>query len=260
MTVFKPGPKIFKSVGKKKLLIPAVHSNLPGSPHPQPFAPAEDETVDLSEYKDQLTKAVLTSVWQWEERAWLYDVNITVEGPVVSSGEQVLKGPHLGNLVIANSSFMRGDYAQVRMAIAEAVQQCFTSWQDHVSIPDIPMYPGFLLYAGSYATPTPCQPVNLSLWRSSNYVGLSSNGMDLLLKHYVPAKAPTLRNEPWVLEVCAYFAWWWGLALPGWLASRKVTGLLGYGPVPSYNPPLVRAGPVKGRVAGASLKISKMTP
>lgn len=156
-----------------------------------------------------------------------------------------LKGPNLESFIkhapsVASST---GDEKKLRDAIAKGVGSNFEAWRSKVMVPGLPWYPPFAMFPGAQAPPMPNVPTPLisCVSSGSTKIMLSSN-ISASIKSHLPASLKTPQNIALIDALAIRLA----VKFSIWLVKQQVMNVLGYGPVPTFAPPAVPAGPVVG--------------
>jgi hypothetical protein len=192
--------------------------------------------------KTRLLEAVRVAHGTWRQQARF--LNILITGNVAMGPPGCLVGPALEPF-IRTASGVAGDQGpakDLRDAVAKGVSSCFASWQQGLTVPGLTWYPTFAAVAAPMAPPTPSIPTLLGSYPSA---GAAMLGHQMLKQQILFALPQALRVAQ--VDTCVgalaqslatYFA--------SWIAMQAVVGVMGQGPVPSFAPPAVPAGPVVG--------------
>lgn len=200
------------------------------------FTPADQAAVIAA-----IKPAVKHAVDMWKISAKFSDLKVMAMSAIGTPG--CLDGPELESQIRSHSKVqsLSGLARDMANGIAEAFSDSFFLWQNAVTVPGLPWYPAFVAYPAAIAPPTPNVPMPLISCVSSKIakVTVSSELADTI-KQALPQ--PLSSETAFINRVAA------GLALGAstWIASSQVMNVLGYGPVPSFAPPYVPAGPVVG--------------
>jgi len=154
-----------------------------------------------------------------------------------------LQGPHLKNLirVAPSTASMNGDNAIMRDAVAKGVGDNFDQWKKNVTVPGLPWYPAFASFPSSHAPPMPNIATPLISCMSPK-MGAITDPLQLksAIMGNLPSSMKTKGNEAIVSAIATALA----IEFTLWLTSQMVINVMGKGPVPTFAPPMVPAGPV----------------
>jgi hypothetical protein len=196
--------------------------------------------------KSKLLEAVRHGHGSWRQQARFQ--NIVINGVSAIGVPGCLTGPALEPLIKSAPGVVGdgGDARGLRDAVARGVSTCFGLWQGAVTVPGLPWYPPFAAWPGPQAPPTPNLAVPLISCPSGSVAKL---GESELRQGIVANLPPPLRVSQ--VETCVgCLAQSLAVYFLQWLGMQQVTSVLGYGPVPSYAPPL---GPHAGPVVNGSV-------
>jgi hypothetical protein len=192
------------------------------------------------ELHDTLCDAVASAHELWRLGAQFKDLKIN--GASVFGQEGCLDGPQLADQILAypDCAGWVGNKATYRDAVAQGVSQCFATWQRSVSVPGLLWYPAFAAFAGAQAPPTANVPSPLSacVAKESGQIANHARLYRAMYDHLAPEmkKGDTEKHHEAFLDGIANVL---SLAFTTWLAAQQVTQVLGRGPVPSGNGPVV---------------------
>lgn len=210
------------------------------APHP---APAVPPAAGWPAWGDAAWDAARSAVHQWQQVARLRDV--VVAGPNATGGRVV--GPSLEPTMSAKMQ-ARGVPSEVAGRFAGAVAAAWTAWHEALRVPGLPWYPAFAAFPGPTAVPTPNVPMPLAALVSAQAAQLDAPA----LRGRIVAALGPLAQQPGAAAAVEQFAQRFGARFVAWRAAVVVKGLIGSGPVPSFRPPLVPAGPVVGGQVAAA--------
>lgn len=215
-----------------------------------PVIPDSDAGVFLDvKFRDSLLEAVKAAVATFRAQAFFEDITIFSVTAVGSAG--CLVGPHIEPLIKAANPVadLSGPKSEIRDAVAEGVGASFDAWRGAVTVPGLLWYPTFAAFPGPQAPPTPNVPCSLSACVSAKAPEITSKFK--LEPSIVNALPDALKIQP-VKAFCGNVALCLSAAFLTWLISQQVSTVMGKGPVPSFAPPAVPAGPViSGSVVSA---------
>jgi len=195
----------------------------------------------LNANRAAILQAVRFAHGQWKLQAKLQDVHINAVVATAASG--CLDGPDLDPLIChaPTVAALSGPMGFLRDAIAEGVGDCFTAWQNNVTVPGLPWYPSFAAFPGPMAPPMPNIPSPAIALVSSGTVKLMSSTQ---LKQAMWDALPAALKKPPVDAYLNSIAMSLSVYFSTWLTSQQVMQVLGKGPVPTFAPPYVPVGPV----------------
>ncbi len=216
-------------------------------------------------YLNGICKAICCAWKQWCEQATLKGVTITaanamggmVTGP---KWEPIIndKGPH--------ATTMEKAYTK---SIAKAVGEAWSAYETSIKVPGLPWYPPFAAWAGPVAPPTKNIPatvaqltqVTATLEKDALKGAMVGNLLGEITLPVVmsiasqggfdPVGAMSLLTGPLVLHgppLCEAVAVAFDTCFKSWQTGEMVTDVMGKGPVPTFAPPAVPAGPVAGGI------------
>lgn len=213
--------------------------------------------VMTMELADKMIDAVKYAIDLWRLSAGFRDLRIHAVNAIGTPG--CLEGPELEPLIKTAPAVaaLTGDAKKIRNAVAAGVSDCFHDWQSMVTVPGLPWYPAFAAWPGPEAKPMPNVPCALISCVSSRVTDIVLPGP------FETAMLDALPDNMQVPAVEAAFkkiALCLGIAFTHWIASSQVTLVMGYGPVPSFAPPYVPAGPVVGGTVIATPHLVSAAP
>lgn len=165
------------------------------------------------------------------------NAGLVVGLPGVLSTSTGFEGRVAQNLVAA------GAPAGVAAAWNNAFQAAWIAWASAVTIPSLPWYPSLALVSGPVGGPIASVPTPLA--------GLPSAGAAQMLGSSLKASIltalqPVSGNDPGRDEAVTYFADFVSMHFAIMMQQAVVVNVMGGGPVPTYDPPAIPAGPVVG--------------
>ena len=109
----------------------------------------------------RLKAAVKYGVDMWRLQAHFCNIQIMGQSAIGTPG--CLVGPALEPWILQAPGIIgaTGLWATLSQAVAVAVDINFRQWQDSVTVPGLPWYPGFVAVAAPFAPPTPNIPMPL---------------------------------------------------------------------------------------------------
>lgn len=209
---------------------------VPATPNKYHCDTARDIGNKFSNYIDGICSAICSAWSQWQTAATLTGVIVNA---VTATGGQVV-GPPLFPLIMATAPKAGLMETKFSLAIANAISNGWLSYTATIKVPGLPWYPLFAAMPSPVAPPTPNVPVpvialtQLTVPVSMNVLKMQMVGN--LADPLAPHHAQLFESVATAFEQCFQI----------WQASTMVTNVLGTGPVPTFAPPFVPAGPVIG--------------
>jgi len=187
---------------------------------------------------DGICSAVCSAWSQWQSAATL--VGVVINAVTASVGQVV--GPPWMPLIMASapkSTPMELKYSNV---VATVLSNAWMQYTATIKVPGLPWYPAFAAFPAPVAPPTPNVPC---------IVGM-------LTQVDAPLQVPVLKGQmvaqlgdpgaPFHAELFESIADAFNKMFTMWKATTQVMNVLGTGPIPTFAPPYVPAGPVVGGV------------
>lgn len=195
---------------------------------------AEQLSKHFGEFIDNICAAIADAWSSWQSASTISGV--TVNAVVASGG--TLSGPPLSRLILSKAPRETEWLGKYSAAIANAMGDAWQQYQSSVAIPGLPLYPALAAFPGPMAPPTPNLPVSLSALG-----GISTPLEKAALKAQMAQNlaAPRSLHHEALFESIAHAI---AQSFTTWQASTQVTNLLATGPIPTFAPPFVPAGPV----------------
>jgi hypothetical protein len=240
----KPGIQYNDAFKPEELAVPI---NAPAPPYLFREATPNKYHVDTAktignqhaDFIDKICNAIGFSHDMWRLQAKFKDLKINALTALGLPG--CLDGPGLGPN-IKNAPAMAGATKQEKKygaAIAEALEDKYKKWQDHVMVPGLPWYPAFVAFPGPMAPPMPNIPMPLITCPSPMMGELSPPVLKQAMADALGEKDALHHKELFDAVATGFF-----LAFMLWLVSQQVMMVMGKGPIPTFAPPYVPVGPV----------------
>lgn len=190
------------------------------------------------------TCSAICSAWsQWQSTATM--VGILINGPTATGGQVV--GPPLAPLILASGAMNTPNEMKYTNVIANVIGTAWLTFTATIKIPGLPLYPQFTMFPGPLAPPMPNVPAPFA---QLIQVPVSISTMIMKAQMIAQLADPTAPFMAQLFEsICNAFEQCYDL----WKMTTIVNNILGTGPIPTFAPPFVPAGPV---VAG----MGTMTP
>jgi hypothetical protein len=177
----------------------------------------------------------ICSAWsQWQMAATLTGVIINA---VTATGGQVV-GPPLAPLIMATAPKATPQETKYSTAVAQAIGTGWLAYTATIMVPGLPWYPAFAAVPSPVAPPMPNVPVPVAALTQVP-ASVSKNAL----------KGQMIGNlgDPEALhhkELFDSIADAFDKCFQLWRTATIVTNVLGTGPVPTFAPPIIPAGPV----------------
>lgn len=223
---------------------PAEKNTAPGSP--PLFLPASLNKyhtdaqkmliAKIGEFIDVTCDAICAAWSQWQSAASLVGVIINA---VTASGGQVVGIPWTP-LILANGLKATPQQLRYTSAVATTLGTAWQAYTATIKVPGLPWYPLFAACPSPVAPPTPNVPCPVA---ALTQVEVSLQPA-LLKQQMVAALGDP--GAPYHGELFEAIIEGFSKSFLTWKTSTMVTNVLGAGPVPTFAPPLVPAGPVVG--------------
>jgi hypothetical protein len=193
----------------------------------------------LSEFFQAMTSAICSAWSQWQSSATL--VGVIVNGPTAAMGN--VMGAPWTPLIMASAPKATPQQRKYSSAIANVLGAAWQSYTLTIKVPGLPWYPAFAAFPGPVAPPMPNVPCPVIALTQ-----VTASLAPALLKQQMVAAIgdPT---APFVGELCEAVVDGFDKCFKLWQSTTMVTNVLGTGPIPTFVPPAVPAGPVVGGVA-----------
>lgn len=193
--------------------------------------------AQFERYLDGIASAIGAALQQWTARACVSGV--VINGPSGAIQPGCVNGPALTPLIIAAAPCATAQETKYSVAIARALGEQWRQWQ--AGLTGTLMYPALAAVPGPVAPPTPNVPLPLLALGSAGEAGLDP----AVLQQHMASHL----NDPGALHAQALFeaiAGAFDQVFQNLKATTLVVDVMGTGPVPSFAPPAVPAGPVVG--------------
>lgn len=197
---------------------------------------AEKISDKFEAYIDGICDAICSAWSTWQSAATL--VGVLVNGPTASVG-QVL-GPPLTPLILGQGPKASPQELKYTTAIANAIGMGWLSYTATIKVPGLPWYPAFAAFPSPVAPPMPNVPVPVA---ALTQVTVSVSKMTLKQQMIGLLGDPMALHHQQLFDAIADA---FEKCFQMWQVSTQVTNVLGTGPVPTFAPPFVPAGPVVG--------------
>jgi hypothetical protein len=199
----------------------------------------KQKTKDYGGYIDGICDAICSAWSQWQSAATLVGVMVNA---VTASGGQVV-GPPLQPLILATAPKAGPSQLKYSNVISQVIGTAWLQYQSSIKVPGLPWYPAFAAMALPVAPPMPNIPVPVAALTQVTVPVSKDVLKGQMIAQFADPGAPHHKE----LFDCIADAF--EKCFQIWQTSTMVTNVLGTGPVPTFAPPIVPAGPVVGGVA-----------
>lgn len=197
------------------------------------------------QWVDSAKKAVRQGVPQWIGMTTFKDG--IVNGARVSGGQ--LGSPALLPFLTIEMK-LAGVPDPIVSGFMGPVAEGFSFWASSAKAPNVPWYPSFEVFPGPVAPPTPSPPFPVSALIQAQ-IFLEPNMLASTIRMRIGGDA----DSPEARDAIDDFCRWLYSGFKLWLSSATIKGVLGTGPVPTFNPDArIFSGPVvNGTANGGNL-------
>jgi len=191
----------------------------------------------LAKYIDGICGAICDGIDKWMKMTMISAV--LINGPVGMLLPGGVIGPPLMPLILATAPKNTPQELKYSNAIANAFGTFWMPW--HMGLTGMLSYPAFAAFPGPMAPPLPNIPIPLIAFSSPGESGLSPSSLKSLM--YANLADPQALHA---IDLFDSIATAFSTVFPIFKASTLVQNVLGMGPIPTFAPPFVPAGPVVG--------------
>lgn len=208
---------------------------LAASSSTQDIANQKQYSQEFSDFIEGICKAICQAHEQWRQMAFFKDAVINAHSVVGGT----LNGPDLLLFIYsaAPKSGTLGWADRYSRAVAEGISRKWKDFQGSFKIPGLPWYPSFVMIPSPVAPPTMNVPTPLAACSPMLFMIDPAMIRDAM-KQKLGAPGPF--SDPLFESIAGGFS----QAVRTWLMVQMVTQVMGTGPVPTFAPPFVPAGPV----------------
>ncbi len=189
----------------------------------------------FEEYIDGICDAICDAMDKWVKMATV--TVALINGPVGVVTPAGVVGPPLAPFIMAKgpkSTPMENKYTT---AIANALSTNWLQWQS--GLMGVLMYPPFTAFPGPMAPPTPNVPIPLITFGSPGEAALSPSVMKMSMTAFLAD--PEAQHH---MELFDALSTAFNIVFQKFKLSTLVQNVTGTGPIPTFVPPFVPAGPV----------------
>jgi hypothetical protein len=187
---------------------------------------------------DGVSSAICDAWGKWQKLAVI--AGVVIAGPTASGGQLV--GPPLAPLILASAPKASPQEAKFSNVIAQVISTAWLTFTATVKLPPLPLYPAFATVPSPIAPPTPNTPVFFTVLAQVP-TSISCQVMKMQMVGQLADPGAPFHAELFEC-ICDAFE----KSYTAWKLATQVTKILGTGPVPTFAPPIVPAGPVVGGI------------
>jgi len=206
---------------------------------------AIDSTDDISksmdEFIDEMCKAICTSWSNWQNAAMFTTGVISAVTCMISPGSLTSPPYMSASTIIANvnSAGKPANFMLFVKAIATAIENAWKAWESGL-MGTIMFPPSFASFPGPMHPPTPNIPMPLVALSSAGDALMKKNALSGLMVANLSGVPINQLNQMFFEKFAEGFC----LIFDIWKASTLISNVMGSGPIPTFAPPFVPAGPV----------------
>ena len=211
---------------------------MPATPNKYHTGTQKKLSEQFGTYIDGICTAICSAWSTWQTAATM--AGIIINGPTAAGGMVV--GPPLTPLILAQGPVSTPAEMKYTQTIATVIGTAWLQYTATIMVPGLPWYPAFAAFPSPVAPPTPNIPAPLmSLTQVAVSVGKDVLKAQMIGQHGDP---DALHSKELFDSVADAF----DKSFKIWQASTILNNVLGTGPIPTFAPPFVPAGPVLGGV------------
>ncbi|HEU0031281.1 MAG TPA: hypothetical protein VFQ53_11650 [Kofleriaceae bacterium] len=191
-------------------------------------------TSKIGGFIDGVCDAICQAWSQWQLGASL--IGVLINGPIATLGQVV--GPPIGPMILGTAPKSTPQLAKYSNAIANTINTAWSAYTATIKVPGLPWYPAFTAFPGPLAPPMPNLPVPVIALTQVTTPVSAATMKPLMIAALGDPKA--MYHQQIFDAICDAFEKCFTI----WQASTMVTNVMGKGPIPTFAPPVVPAGPV----------------
>lgn len=196
---------------------------------------ARDIGKKFEDYIEGICSAICDGIDKWMKMTPI--AGVIINGPVGTLFPGCVTGPPLMPLIFATAPKRTPQELKYSRAISNAIGTLWLPW--HMGLAGTLMYPPFAAFPGPLAPPTPNVPLPLAAFSSPGETGLSPDSLKNMMEANL-AEPTALHASDLFDSVSRAF----NTIFQTFKTTTIVQNVLGTGPVPTFAPPVVPAGPV----------------
>lgn len=194
----------------------------------------------IGTFMDGVCSAICSAWSQWQAASTLVGV---VVNAVTAAGGQVV-GPPLTPLIMSSAPKATAMELKYSNVIATVIGTAWLAYTATIKVPGLPWYPAFAAVPSPIAPPAPNTPVPVkAIAVAGNTPVLCATMKPQMIGMLADPAAPF--HKELFESICDAFE----KCQTIWEGATQVTNVIGTGPVPTFAPPYVPAGPVVGGTA-----------
>jgi hypothetical protein len=230
---FKPSEKVGMPIADA----PALFQ--PASMNKYHCDQAKTNHDNFKAYIDGICSAICSAWSQWQSMATI--AGIIVNGPTAAGGQ--VAGPPWTPLILASAPKSKPSEAKYSQTIATVIGTAWLQYTATIKVPGLPWYPAFTMFPSPVTPPTPNVPAPLmSLTQVPVSVSKAVLKQQMIGQHGDPQ---AMHSEKLFDAIADAF----DKTFKIWQGATILNNVMGFGPVPTFAPPFVPAGPVVGGTA-----------
>ncbi len=189
----------------------------------------------VEKYINGICGAVCGAIDKWMKMASI--AGVIINGPVGNLSPGNVLGPPLMPLILSTAPQKTPQERKYSHAIAKALANLWQPW--HLGLNGVLMFPPFAAFPGPVAPPTPNVPLPLMALSSGGENGLSPASLKKAMEANL-ADSKALHASDLFDALAKAF----NTVFQTFKTTILVKNVMGTGPVPTFAPPVVPAGPV----------------
>jgi hypothetical protein len=211
--------------------------------------------ADWNKWSQAAVDAARHEVSLWAATARIDSARCKVNAVTATGSPGVLKSGYKFGSVIRDKLVSLKAPGPVAVAWGQAFAEAWQTWESNVTIPNLPWYPAFAAFPGPQAPPTPNVPTPLDKLTSPGRTAMKEAG----LTQSITARLGSHGQSSAAKNAVKAFASDMSKRFSVFLGQALIMNVLGSGPVPSFKPPAIMAGPVvNGNCLGGQLSKKSM--
>lgn len=200
---------------------------------------ARDISNKFERFIDGICSAICQAWSTWQTAATM--VGVMVNGPTATAGQVV--GPPLLPAIMGAAPKSTPMELLYSTAIAMTISNAWLAYTATIKVPGLPWYPAFAAFPGPVTPPIPNIPAPVA---ALTQVTTAVSKMALKGQMIGALANPQALHHVQLFDSIATA---FEQVFLTWQTTTQVTNVLGFGPVPTFAPPIVPVGPVVGGTA-----------
>jgi hypothetical protein len=172
-----------------------------------------------------------------------YLTNVSIHGPLAVGGPGSLNGIDIKTMIKSDSHLLglQGANKHFVKAVTNVIGDAFNQWKDGLSIPSQMWYPAFSYFPGPYAPMMPNIPTQLAKLPSfGEYLLNNASYIAQRIMAEMPSEMHNSANAEKVQSIAEWTEEFFFIEQ----LSTFVSGVMGSGPIPGFQPPFSFGGAV----------------